>query len=48
MSARVTKIGELEAELRVYSQECQRLRRMTERAILASGEIDVKQIERKA
>ena len=36
-----TKIKELEVELKVYMQECVRLRQITERSIKLSGELDV-------
>ncbi len=40
-----TKIKELEIELKVYMQECLRLRGITDQAIKLSGEIDLKRIQ---
>lgn len=41
MNTKLTKIQELEAELRMYIQECKRLRNISKKAIIASGEIDL-------
>ena len=40
-----TKVKELEIELKVYMQECLRLRSITEQAIKLSGEIDLKKLQ---
>lgn len=48
MSMKLTKISELETELRMYAAECQRMRVLCERAVKMSGEIDLKRIERRA
>jgi len=44
MSTKLTKIQELEAELRMYIKECHRLRKISEHAIKVSGEIDLKRL----
>ena len=47
MSMKLTKINELENELRMYAAECQRMRVLCERAVKMSGEIDLKRLERR-
>ena len=44
----MTKIQELETELRMYVGECMRMRRMTETAVKMSGEIDLNRLTRRA
>jgi|LauGreDrversion4_2_1035121.scaffolds.fasta_scaffold381870_1 hypothetical protein len=41
MSLKLTKVHELESELRTYVAECHRLRSITEHAVKLSGEIDL-------
>ena len=48
MSMKMTKIQELETELRMYVGECMRMRRMTETAVKMSGEIDLNRLTRRA
>lgn len=48
MSMKLTKIQEIEAELKIYIAECNRLRGIAERAVKLSGEIDVKRIQTNA
>lgn len=48
MSVKMTKIQELEAELKVYVSECARMRKVAEIAVKVSGEIDVARITRQA
>ncbi|TNV85398.1 hypothetical protein FGO68_gene15267 [Halteria grandinella] len=46
MSMKLTKLKELETELRLYVAECLRLRKITEQAVRLSGEIDLQRLER--
>jgi len=48
MSVKMTKIQELEAELKVYVSECARLRKVAEAAVKESGEVDVARVTRQA
>jgi len=41
---KLTKIKELEAELKEYMNECLRMRQIADRAIKMSGEIDLKKM----
>ena len=45
MSMKLTKIQEIECELRVYVTECLRLRKVTEDAIKISGEFDFRKLQ---
>lgn len=45
MSIKLTKVQELEAELRMYIKECKRLRKISQHAIKVSGEIDIKRMQ---
>ena len=48
MSMKMTKIQELEQELKMYIGECLRLRKISERAIKLSGEIELENIQKNA
>lgn len=48
MSVKMTKIQELEAELKVYVGECARMRKVAEAAVKGSGEVDVARVTRQA
>ena len=41
MNMKLTRVQELEAELRAYVGECQRLRKMAVNSVKMSGEIDL-------
>ena len=45
-TVKATKINELELETKAYMQECVRLRKISERAVQMSGEIDLEKIKR--
>lgn len=46
MSMKLTKLKELETELRLYVAECLRLRKITQQAVALSGEIDLSRMQR--
>jgi len=46
MSMKLTKLKELETELRLYVAECLRLRKITQQAVALSGEIDLSRMHR--
>lgn len=43
-----SKVNELQVEAKAYMKECKRLRAVAERAVLMSGEIDLKNCKAQA
>jgi hypothetical protein len=43
---KLTKIQELESELRIYVAECLRLRKIAQQAIHVSGEVELERLKK--